>query len=518
MYKIGELSKLSRIPVKTLRYYDSVGLLPPDEIDSFTGYRYYSAAKLSDCYRIVALKELGFSLDEIKARSALPKEKVAELTAAKERELLELKATTERRIKILREIQSALKEDESMFDIVIRKSDGIRVAYDRRIISDRADCGNILREISGKLPCEMIGGREVVIDYETEFRTDTFDTGFGVEIAGKLPPECGLEEKTISFTEDTASLICAGSEYDEAVVALRKYAHEHRFQIVGAIYKIIYEDGTVEIKLPVVKLLPENQSPRCDNVDLPFENDEVVGRWECVDFLPSREQFNPAKPKSAITSERIKELYFLPGGEWYWCFGWTKGYVLSSFGYPNQRGANPYTVERINGEEYMFVEMKFHDYFLCGGKPEVWVLKRADSRVYTKKEIMIRDEIPDIPADDKRVLGKWKVCDLVRNIEDFDPARTGRVVPAEDLFWRSAEFLEGGEMRCGFLDIESGSFSIDPPEVWSWVTGNVIQHPRSAVNMYRLSNIGGEEFLFIQWKNGDYTYGGEKPYWYVFRR
>lgn len=66
MYKIGELSKLSSIPVKTLRFYDSEGILPPDKIDDFTGYRYYSASKLSDCYRILTLKELGFSLAEIK--------------------------------------------------------------------------------------------------------------------------------------------------------------------------------------------------------------------------------------------------------------------------------------------------------------------------------------------------------------------------------------------------------------------------------------------------------------------
>ena len=55
MYKIGEISKLCNLPVKTLRYYDSVGLLAPDYVDRFTGYRYYSANKLSDCNRIIAL-------------------------------------------------------------------------------------------------------------------------------------------------------------------------------------------------------------------------------------------------------------------------------------------------------------------------------------------------------------------------------------------------------------------------------------------------------------------------------
>ncbi len=44
MYKIGEMSKLCGLPVKTLRYYDQLGLLAPDRIDPFTGYRYYSAS------------------------------------------------------------------------------------------------------------------------------------------------------------------------------------------------------------------------------------------------------------------------------------------------------------------------------------------------------------------------------------------------------------------------------------------------------------------------------------------
>ena len=88
MYKIGELSKLCRLPVKTLRYYDSVGLLVPDETDRFTGYRYYSAARLADCNRIVALKELGFSLDEIRRHlSADSTESVVSLLDVKAEEL-----------------------------------------------------------------------------------------------------------------------------------------------------------------------------------------------------------------------------------------------------------------------------------------------------------------------------------------------------------------------------------------------------------------------------------------------
>ena len=46
MFKIGEFSKLTMISIKMLRHYDEIGLLAPETVDSFTGYRYYSARQL----------------------------------------------------------------------------------------------------------------------------------------------------------------------------------------------------------------------------------------------------------------------------------------------------------------------------------------------------------------------------------------------------------------------------------------------------------------------------------------
>jgi DNA-binding transcriptional MerR regulator len=65
MFKIGEFSRLGRVTVDTLRHYDTLGLLKPAKVDPFTGYRYYTAKQLLALNRIAALKELGFSLDEI---------------------------------------------------------------------------------------------------------------------------------------------------------------------------------------------------------------------------------------------------------------------------------------------------------------------------------------------------------------------------------------------------------------------------------------------------------------------
>ena len=65
MFSIGEFSKLGRVTVDTLRHYDTLGLLKPAKVDPFTGYRYYSAHQLMSLNRILALKEIGFSLEEI---------------------------------------------------------------------------------------------------------------------------------------------------------------------------------------------------------------------------------------------------------------------------------------------------------------------------------------------------------------------------------------------------------------------------------------------------------------------
>jgi DNA-binding transcriptional MerR regulator len=65
MFKIREFSQLGQVSVKTLRYYDQIGLLKPAQIDPCTGYRYYTAAQLLRLNRILAFKELGFTLEQI---------------------------------------------------------------------------------------------------------------------------------------------------------------------------------------------------------------------------------------------------------------------------------------------------------------------------------------------------------------------------------------------------------------------------------------------------------------------
>ncbi len=66
LYKIGDFSNVSGISIRTIRYYDDIDLFKPKEVDLFTNYRYYTIEQLDDLKLINELKEIGFSLEEIK--------------------------------------------------------------------------------------------------------------------------------------------------------------------------------------------------------------------------------------------------------------------------------------------------------------------------------------------------------------------------------------------------------------------------------------------------------------------
>lgn len=66
LLRIGEFSKLTGVPIRTLRYYDEIDLFKPAEIDLFTDYRYYKEEQVEDLELINKLKSVGFSLEEIK--------------------------------------------------------------------------------------------------------------------------------------------------------------------------------------------------------------------------------------------------------------------------------------------------------------------------------------------------------------------------------------------------------------------------------------------------------------------
>jgi DNA-binding transcriptional MerR regulator len=109
MLKIGEFAWLSQVTVETLRHYDRLGLLKPDHLDQFTGYRYYSLDQLPRLNRVLALKDLGLSLEEI-ARMLDQKINADEIRGILQSQQAELEREVQEAQRRLARVEARLKQ------------------------------------------------------------------------------------------------------------------------------------------------------------------------------------------------------------------------------------------------------------------------------------------------------------------------------------------------------------------------------------------------------------------------
>jgi DNA-binding transcriptional MerR regulator/effector-binding domain-containing protein len=124
MFSIGEFARLGTVSVRTLRHYDEIGLLQPAKVDPETGYRSYAPSQLGQLNRIIALKDLGFSLTQAgKLLSGITVEELRGMLALRRAQLeQELEEYTTR----LREVEARLDyiEGENAMpadDITVKK-------------------------------------------------------------------------------------------------------------------------------------------------------------------------------------------------------------------------------------------------------------------------------------------------------------------------------------------------------------------------------------------------------------
>ncbi|MEU1620648.1 MerR family transcriptional regulator [Streptomyces sp. NPDC005722] len=132
MFGIGDFARHGRVSVRMLRHYDAIGLLRPDRVDPATGYRQYAAGQLARLNRVIALKDLGFTLEQV--RSILDEEvsveqlrgmlrlRRAELAAAMAADAARL-AGVEARLRTI-ESEGRMSTD----DVVIKKVPAVRLA------------------------------------------------------------------------------------------------------------------------------------------------------------------------------------------------------------------------------------------------------------------------------------------------------------------------------------------------------------------------------------------------------
>jgi effector-binding domain-containing protein len=218
-----------------------MGLLKPVEVDSFTGYRYYEFHQLTRLYRILALKDLGFSLEEIGhllegGLSAEQMRGMLKLRKVEIRQRVDEEAGRLERVELwLRQIEQ--ENSMSKYDVVIKKIEPFMVASVRGVVPKPPDQCTLWEVLMGYLEAKktrMIG-TPFAIYHDPEFKDRDWDIEVLMPIADDTSSDKGVTVYNLPGFDKMACVVHNGSfaTIGEAYDAVAKWIDHNGYKIVG---------------------------------------------------------------------------------------------------------------------------------------------------------------------------------------------------------------------------------------------------------------------------------------------
>lgn len=280
-------------------------------------------------------------------------------------------------------------------------------------------------------------------------------------------------------------------------------------EIKSANYQRIsqYEIKQDEISCRVIKLGDETVQPK---QELPFVNDEqVIGKWEVKGVFAVKEDYiqNVFCDNTGFYGGDVKYLYFLPDGEEYWGYSWTKGYFISN-AYLSGNTYNEYEIEEKTDGTYMLITLRETE-VSRGGKPVYLSLKKTDSNRYSAESIARKDDIEKPFINDERIIGKWTAHSFLCNKDEFSQKRES----IDDLYFKEIEFFPEGNCRCVYADdVFEGEDTV------VWTKNYLLRKWNWSACKYEIRTVQGKDYMIIEWKSGDWRYGGFDTNYYVFTK
>jgi DNA-binding transcriptional MerR regulator len=276
MFPIGEFSRVARVSCRLLRYYDAIGLFKPARIEAQTGYRYYSAAQLPRLNRILVLRELGLSLEQI-ARALREDLPAPELRGMLLMRRSEIEHAIEAHAQRLRQIESRLAQIESEGrpagdDVLVRPEPARRLVSLRQTVPSFAAGVRLIGELAGsvaRLPQAAALGRLVAIAHAPEFEAEDLDVEFGFFVEAPLEGPVGLPDgrrlavRELPPLERVATCVRVGPPQDAHLTTgrLAQFIEANGYRISGANREVFLQrpspggmaNAVVEMQFPVEK-------------------------------------------------------------------------------------------------------------------------------------------------------------------------------------------------------------------------------------------------------------------------
>jgi len=363
--KIGEFAKICNVSAQTLRYYDAEGVLKADVVDSSSGYRFYSIDAVDRYKKILFYKNLGFSLEEIKALQESNNDQIIEIFNKKKEEISSSINSLHNKIKILDSICNKAFDFPPLTESLLLPFDD-----DPQVIGKWKLCGKLFNEKDLKsldTSSSILADNEIIFMPGGAFGWKYFWTKgilyritskykFAIPNPYKIIKKANASYMIVQFMTDN----CIDNGDDAVLLLYRQidnnYYTEHQIR------------------------------PNIDKTDFPFINDEkILGEWNTCDLVPTVDDFDPnllLTDKSEIYTLKFQFLsrgiciktIRSTSGIFNQTLRYTKGIVIND----KEMTAEEYIIKTINKKEFLFVQHKSGDY-IYGGKAPYWY-------VFTRKE------------------------------------------------------------------------------------------------------------------------------------
>ena len=252
MFKIGEFSRLSRVSVRMLRHYDQLGLLTPSQIDPLTGYRYYSAEQLPRLNRILALRDLGFSLEQITGMldEDLSTEQLLGMLKLKRAEVEEQMQLEQQKLARLEVRLRQMSESPAhkAYDVIVRDIEPELVATYREVAADDDRIQQMFDMVEvyvSHFDQARADKPPFSIYYDDEYREKDVDTEVAVPLRYVIPENELIRVREYPRLSNVACVVHVG-EYSmiyRAYNALLAWIEANDYRMIGPIREVYLRYG-----------------------------------------------------------------------------------------------------------------------------------------------------------------------------------------------------------------------------------------------------------------------------------
>lgn len=272
MFKIGDFSKLCRVPVSALRYYADINLLEPIHVDKFTGYRYYSVEQLPRLNRILALRGLGFTLEQIKqfldddlsidTLQGMMLMKKAEIEQEIEHEQARLRMVAARIDQIVKEGKMPDQE------VILKDIPSQHILSIREVVPTQQHVATLLGQTCGAVFGQGVEPISVpfTIYHDPEYKGVDLDVEIVLPVNKSVTQTIPIDENrqvtARELSQIQAACIIHKGDYDTLIQTygvIAAWIENNNYDIVGQVREVYLrphsgeEEGITEIQFPVSK-------------------------------------------------------------------------------------------------------------------------------------------------------------------------------------------------------------------------------------------------------------------------